>query len=454
MVFQLEEASFLAQKEQLQRSMGLTSALTTVMGTVIGGGVFFKISTLASSTMSPSLLLLIWVIAGFLTIAGGLCLAEIATTIPEAGGAVNYIEIAYGKLPSFLLGWAQVLIYYPANIAALSIVFATQLISLLGWSTGLAVPVAIITALSLTGLNLLGARLGSFVQNITLIIKLIPIAIIIIFGLLNPQAQPLQMWPIQPGGHISWLMALNGGLLAAMFAYDGWMSVGNMAGEMKNPRKHLPIAIIGGLGLTTLVYILINLAFLKALPITQLAGNTTAAADSAMAILGTFGGRLVTVGILVSVYGAINGYTMTGMRVAYAMGVNNTIPFARHFRKTTPHTKVPLLASLVQLAVAVIMIGMGNFDFLTNMLVFVMWIFNTMIFGAVFILRKKHPDLHRPYKVLGYPWIPIIAIVGGVFIVVSTLFTQFNLAALGIVITLLGVPCYYWQQHHDNEQDE
>ncbi|WP_125607851.1 APC family permease [Lapidilactobacillus bayanensis] len=434
--------------------MGLTSALTTVMGTVIGGGIFFKTATLASSTMSPSLLLLIWLLAGFLTIAGGLCLAEIATAIPEAGGAVNYIEIAYGKLPSFLLGWAQVLIYYPANIAALSIVFATQLISLLGWSTGLVIPVALITAFSLTGLNLLGARLGSLVQNLTLIIKLIPILIIIIFGLLNPQAQHLQMWPVQPGGHSSWLTALNGGLLAAMFAYDGWISVGNMAGEMRNPRKHLPIAIIGGLGLTTLVYILINLAFLKALPIGQLAGNATAAADSAKIILGTFGGRLVTVGILVSVYGAINGYTMTGMRVAYAMGVNNTIPFAHQFRKTTRHTKVPLLASLVQLIVATVMIFMGNFDFLTDMLVFVMWIFNTMIFGAVFILRRKYPLLPRPYRVLGYPWIPLIAIIGGAFIVISTLFTQFNLAALGITMTLLGIPCYYWQQRHHREQNE
>lgn len=439
----------MAQNNQLKQSMGLTSALTTVMGTVIGGGVFFKISTLASDTQSPSLLIAVWILAGFLTIAGGLCLAEIATAIPEAGGAVNYIELAYGKLPSFLLGWAQVLIYYPANIAALSIVFSTQLVSLAGWSTTVIIPVAFLTALSLTGLNLLGARLGSFVQNLTLFIKMIPIVIIIIFGLTNVHAQPLQLWPVQPGGHVSWLTALNGGLLATMFAYDGWISVGNMAGEMKNPRKHLPIAIIGGLGLTTLVYVLINLAFLKALPITQIMGNPTAAADSALAIFGNMGGRLVTIGILVSVYGAINGYTMTGMRVAYAMGVNRTIPFSNYFRQVTRLTKVPWLSSLVQLAVVLIMMLLGNFDLLTDMLVFVMWIFNTLIFGAVFILRKKMPDLKRPYKVMGYPWIPIIAILGGTFIVLSTLITQFKLAALGILITLVGVPVFYWQQKHN-----
>ncbi|GEL13449.1 amino acid transporter [Lapidilactobacillus concavus DSM 17758] len=441
----------MTDNNELKRAMGLTSTLTTVMGTVIGGGVFFKISTLASATRSPNVLLMVWLLAGFLTITGGLCLAEISTAIPEAGGAVNYIELAYGKLPSFLLGWAQILIYYPANIAALSIVFATQLVSLAAWPVIWIIPLAFLTAGSLTALNLLGARFGSFVQSLTLFLKIIPIAIIIVFGVLNPHAQPLQLWPIQPVQHVSWLTALNGGLLATMFAYDGWISVGNMAGEMKNPRKHLPIAIIGGLGLTTLVYFLINLAFLKALPISHLMNNPTAAADSAMAIFGGFGGRLVTVGILVSVYGAINGYTMTGMRVAYAMGVNRTIPLSKYFRQVTSATQVPWLSGVVQLLIAGVMMLLGNFDKLTDMLVFVMWIFNTMIFGAVFILRRKQPDLKRPYQVKGYPYIPIIAMLGGAFIVVSTLITQFQLATLGIIITLIGVPVFYWQQKHQDQ---
>lgn len=436
-------------KAQLEKAMGLTSALATVMGTVIGGGVFFKISILAQQTRSASVLLTVWIIAGFLTIAGGLCLAEIATSIPKAGGAVNYIEAAYGKMPSFLLGWAQILIYYPANIAALSIIFATQLVSLLGLAPSLIVPIAALVALSITGLNLLGARLGSLVQNLTLLIKLIPIALIIIFGLTSPQGTTVALWPVQPGHGVSWFTALNGGLLATMFAYDGWISVGNMAGEMKNPRRHLPIAIVGGLGLTTLVYALINLAFLKTLPIDQLATNPTAAAASASVIFGQAGGRLVTIGILVSVYGAINGYTMTGMRVAYAMGVNGTIPLAKQFRKITKITRVPIWGALFQLAVALMMMLLGNFNYLTDMLVFVMWVFNTMIFGAVFILRRRQPDLLRPYKVWGYPLVPLIAIAGGLFIVISTLMTQFHLALVGLGLTALGIPVYYWQQHQD-----
>ncbi|WP_261806244.1 APC family permease [Lapidilactobacillus luobeiensis] len=438
------------KKATLQREMGLTSALTTVMGTVIGGGVFFKVSSLAKDTGSGSLLLVTWILAGLLTIAGGLCVAEISTSIPKAGGAVNYIEAAYGKLPSFLLGWAQILIYYPANIAALSIIFATQLVSLAGWQTTLIVPVAAFVALSITGLNLLGARLGSAIQNLTLFIKMIPIILIIIFGLLQPQGQVVPLWPVAPGKNISWFAALNGGLLATMFAYDGWISVGNMAEEMKDPRRHLPIAIVLGLGLTTLIYALINWAFLKSLPVAQLASDPMAAASSAQIIFGNLGGRLVTVGILVSVYGAINGYTMTGMRVAYAMGVNDTIPFARGFRRLTG-TKVPLWGALFQVAVALVMLLLGNFNFLTDMLVFVMWIFNTMIFAAVFILRRKKPDLARPYQVNGYPWVPIVAILGGSFIVLSTLITQPILAAIGLGMTALGVPVFYWHQRRADQ---
>ncbi|WP_461219116.1 APC family permease [Lapidilactobacillus salsurivasis] len=433
------------KKATLKREMGLTSALTTVMGTVIGGGVFFKVSILARDTGSGSLLLVTWVLAGLLTIAGGLCVAEIATSIPKAGGAVNYIEAAYGKLPSFLLGWAQILIYYPANIAALSIIFATQLVSLLGLGHSLIVPIAALIALSITGLNLLGARLGSAVQNLTLFIKMIPIILIIIFGLLQPHGQSVPLWPVAPGKNIGWFAALNGGLLATMFAYDGWISVGNMAEEMKDPKRHLPIAIVLGLGLTTVIYALINWAFLKSLPIGQLAHDPMAAASSAKLIFGQLGGRLVTIGILVSVYGAINGYTMTGMRVAYAMGVNDTIPFARQFRRLTG-TKVPLWGALFQVLVALVMLLLGNFTFLTDMLVFVMWIFNTMIFAAVFILRRKDPGLERPYQVNGYPWVPIIAIIGGSFIVLSTLITQPRLAGIGLGMTLLGVPVFYWQQ--------
>lgn len=208
-------------KGKLKREINLFGALATVMGTVIGAGVFFKTAAVTASTQSTSLTLLAWLLGGFLTICAGLTVAELATAIPETGGAVKYIEAAYGKLPSFLLGWAQSLIYFPANIAALSIIFATQLTNLLQLSTDYLLLIAVITAVSVTGLNLLGTKVGASVQSVTLIVKLIPIAVIVIWGLLTPGQGTVQLFPIEAGKDVTFVEGLSSALLATLFAYDG-----------------------------------------------------------------------------------------------------------------------------------------------------------------------------------------------------------------------------------------
>ena len=362
-------------KGKLKREINLFGALATVMGTVIGAGVFFKTAAVTASTQSTSLTLLAWLLGGFLTICAGLTVAELATAIPETGGAVKYIEAAYGKLPSFLLGWSQSLIYFPANIAALSIIFATQMTNLLQISTDYLLLIAIITAISVTGLNLLGTKVGTTVQSATLIIKLIPLAVI--------------------------------------------------------------------------VYLLINFVFLKTLPIDQIAGNLNAASDASAVIFGNIGGKIVTIGILISVYGALNGYTLTGIRIPYAMALEGELPFSKQLTKLSKKFTVPYVPALFQLVIACIMMSLGSFDFLTDMLIFVMWLFSLLIFIGVFVLRKKQPDLPRPYKVPLYPVIPLIAIFGAVFILGMTLFTQTALAMIGIVVTLLGIPVYYYKKKQD-----
>ncbi|MCD2255158.1 APC family permease [Agrilactobacillus fermenti] len=431
----------------MKREIGFFSAMSTVMGIVIGGGVFFKIAAVADKTGSASLTLFSYLFAGLLTIAGGLTVAELAAAIPETGGAVKYIEYAYGKLPAFLLGWAQMLIYFPANIAALSIIFGTQFVNLFGLTTQWIVPIAIFCAGSLWALNMLGSKVGGAMQSATLVIKLIPLAIIVVAGLFIQNPVQVQLLPIQAGAHQSFWPAFAGGLLATLFAYDGWLSVGNVAGELKQPEKDLPKAIILGLIFVTVVYLLVNSAFLRALPIHQLANNLNAASEAAIHIFGNLGGRLVTIGILVSVYGTVNGYTMTGMRIPYALGHDDLVPFAHWFNKLTPKTRVPINAGLFQLGVVILMMLLGSFDTLTDMLVFVIWIFSVLIFIAVFILRKKRPDMKRPYRVFLYPVVPIIAILGGLFIVISTIITQPILALVGIGITVVGIPVYYWHQH-------
>ncbi|MGX7149343.1 APC family permease [Enterococcus ureasiticus] len=440
-------------ENQLKREISLFGAFSTVMGTVIGAGVFFKTASVVSFAQSSSLTIFAWILGGILTLCAGLTSAELATAIPKTGGAVKYIEYTYGKLPGFLLGWAQSVIYFPANIAALSIIFSTQFIHLFHLSNDFLLPVALGTGLSVTLINLLGTKTASNLQSVTLIVKMIPIALIVLVGLFIPENVEVSLFPIKAGGDGSFIQALSGSLLATMFAYDGWLGVGAVAGEMKRPEKDLPKAIFLGLTFITIVYVLINLVFLKTLPIEQLSGNLNAASDASNQIFGSFGGKLVTIGILISVYGALNGYTMTGIRVPYALALEEMIPFSKQFQKLSKRFVVPYIAGIVQFGIAAIMMFLGSFDLLTDMLVFVMWLFSLLIFSAVLILRKKEPELNRPYKVPFYPVIPIIAIFGGLFILVTTLFTQTLLASIGIGVTLLGVPVYLMNQKNKSIKD-
>ncbi|MFC6291026.1 APC family permease [Levilactobacillus angrenensis] len=434
--------------KELRREIGTFTALATVMGTVIGGGVFFKTASVVAANHSANMTLVAWLLGGLLTICAGLTSAELAAAIPRTGGAMRYLEYAYGKPVGFLMGWAQLLVYYPANIAALSIIFGTQWVALFHLDSSWQLPVAIICGLSITGLNFLGAKVGGSVQSVALIFKLIPIIVIVGIGLFVPANDPIQWWPITTGDHLNWGSAFSSSLLATMFAYDGWISIGNIAGEMKHPERDLPRAIVIGLAGITIIYTLVNLVFLKTLPIDLIAGNQNAAADASMKLFGQFGGKLVTIGILISVYGAINGYTLTGMRVPFAMAEEDSLPFSKYFRRLSRRTYVPYFAGTVQFVIALIMMLMGSFDLLTDMLVFVMWCFNCLLFIAVFKLRRTEPELVRPYRVPGFPVIPLIALLGGLFILVTTLVTETGLAITGLALTLIGLPVYYWHQHH------
>ncbi|MEI4802790.1 APC family permease [Bacillus sp. NPDC077411] len=434
-------------QEQLKKEIGFFAALTTVIGTVIGAGVFFKPTALYGVTGSASLGLLAWVIGGILTVCSGLTAAELSAAIPETGGMMAYLKRTYGNLTAFLLGWAQTVIYFPANIAALAIIFGTQAVSLFGLNANehklMIIGVAIITAAFVTFMNSLGAKAAGGIQMVSTICKLVPLALLIIFGLLHKGDVTLQLFPVEAGPGKSFISALGSGLLATMFAYDGWIHVGNIAGEMKNPKRDLPKAIVIGLSTVMVVYLLINIAFLMVMSATALAGTDTPASQVATILFGAMGGKLVTIGILISVFGTINGYIMTGMRIPYAMALENKLPFSKWFATLSKNGHVPYNSGIFMLCVSIIMMVIGGFNTLTDMLVFVIWIFYTMTFVAVFILRKREPDLVRPYKVPLYPIIPIISILGGSFIVINTLFTQTLLALCGIGLTALGLPIYF-----------
>ncbi|OXC29853.1 APC family permease [Lactobacillus crispatus] len=433
----------------MKRQISFGQALATVVGSVIGAGVFFKIGTITAQTGSTSMTLFVWILAGIISIASGLTISEIAASL-KINGAIKYLDYTYGRVWGFLFGWAQMIVYFPAQIGALSSIFGVQFVSLFGIKARYSNLIAILLVLFLLGINLIGTKFSSKMQSVITILKIIPIALIIIWGLFNPVKIPAPIIPLTVGTGHSFPTAISQGLLSALFAFEGWIVVTNLANEVKNPEKDLSRAIILGLSAITLIYVLINYTFMTVLPIDQLTNNNNAAFQASMKLFGQFGGKLVTVGILISVYGAVNAFMLTGMRTPYILAQDNLLPFSNKIGKANIHTGVPVVGAFIVDAIAIIMILLGNFTVLTDMLVFVMWTFNTMLSVAVIILRKREPELKRPFKVPWYPIIPIISVIGGIFIVVSTIINQFVLSIIGIGLTLLGLPIYYYMQKKNN----
>ena len=443
------------EKKHLQKNLGAAAALSTVVGMVIGGGVFFKPQAVYEITGGgPGLGMIAWVLAGIMTITAGLTAAEVSAAIPKTGGMMVYIEEIYGKKLGFLTGWMQSVLFFPATIAAISVMFGQQAAILLG-NESLVIPMTVGVILLIGVLNTFGSKTSGAIQTVSTVCKLIPLVLIIVFGFIkgggnNPIVQPLVAEGISPTGVIGQL------LVAILFAYDGWINVGAIAGEMKNPGKDLPKAIVGGLSLVMGVYVVINLAYLWVLPASELAKYASPASAVAEVLFGSIGGKIINVGILVSVFGCINGYLLTGPRITYTLGQQKTIPVI--FGKLNKNG-VPANATLLMAVLSALYALSGQFNLLSDLAMFAVWSFYVLTFIGVMKLRKTHPNLNRPYKVPLYPIIPLIAIFSGLFVVLNQLFfagaksTMMSLG--GVAITLVGLPVYsYMNKQYTNSNND
>ncbi|MBC8060430.1 MAG: amino acid permease [Clostridiaceae bacterium] len=427
----------------LKKEIGLFEAITIVIGVVIGSGIFFKASSVFKNAGTPMLGIMAWVIGGLITIASALTVAEIAAAIPKTGGIFVYLKELYGEKWAFLFGWVQTLIYVPGVAAALSIIFVTQSTYFIPSMTSAEQEIlAIFILFFVMGINILSTKLGSKVQVVATIAKLIPIFVIIIFGLLKGTAHDFGA-PVIASTSVG-AAGFGAAILGTLWAYDGWVSVGNMAGELKNPKKDLPKSIIIGLVVIIIVYILINVAIINIMPVTDVIASSKPASDSAVILFGNTGAALIAGGIMISIFGALNGYLMTGVRIPYAMAKDNIFPFAKFFGKVNEKFQTPINVFVLEVIVASLYVKSGTFETLTNLAVFVMWIFFVMCVAGIFILRSKLKHLERPYKVPLYPIIPIVGIVGGIYILVSTFITDTSNAIYGIGITLVGLPVYWY----------
>lgn len=428
---------------ELKKELGMTTAMATVVGCVIGSGVFFKPQAIYTATGgAPGLGMIAWLVTGLVSIAAALTFAEVAIMIPKTGGMVAYLDEIYGPKIGFLTGWMQTVLFFPAMIAALAVICAEQASVFIG--EGFTVPVAIAIIILIMLINSLGSKVGGAVQVVSTICKLIPLFLLMIFGFLKGSGANPIFTPMVGEG-LSAAKVLGQLMIAILFAFEGWTNVGAIAGEMKNPGKDLPVAIVGGVSLIMAIYFVVNLAYLWVLPAEEMMTMSAPAAAVAMALFGDIGGKMVTVGIMISVFGACNGFVLSGSRVAFSLAAEGSLPGSKGLAKLNG-AQVPVNSIFLVGGIGCLFAISGQFNLLTDLAVFSCWMFYTLTFLGVMKLRKTQPDRERTYKVPLYPVVPAIAIISGVYVVINQLAFSGGKATMlsigSIIITLIGLPIY------------
>jgi len=442
------------EKEEihLKKNIGFFVSTSLVIGTVIGSGIFMKPGIVLSSTANSTMALLAWLIGGIITLASGLTIAEVSVKIPKTGGLYAYLEEVYGKMWGFICGWVQTLVYGPAVMGALSLYFGSLLANFFGFPENSKILIGILTIILLVTLNLLGTKFGGLIQTLSTIGKLIPIILIAVFGIFKGNVSVFNA----ASGSSQASLSMGAAVLATLWAYDGWMNVGFMAGEMKNPAKTLPRAIITGIVVVMIAYLSVNIAMFHVLPakeIVKLGPNS--AATAATSLFGAIGGKILSIGILISIFGCLNGKILTFPRITFAMAERGFLPGAKTLSGIHPKFKTPVAATVLELVIAIGMMIFGNPDRLSDLAIFAVFLFYGLAFYAVFLLRKRDKDEKSSlYKVPLYPITPIIAIIGTLYIVVSTTINAPIDAVISIGIAILGLPVYWKLKSKIKDEEE
>ena len=430
-------------KAGLKSELGLISAISIVVGVVLGAGAFMKPPAVLSAAGDSSTALLAWTLGGLFSAAGGLTLCELGAMFPRTGGVYVYLEEVFGERIAFLYGWMIVFLFGPATIGALTGYFSS-VFCLIFEIPSPYTPVVGAGVLAFVAIvNSISVKAAGKVQMAATACKLIPIALLTGFGLWKGNGQVLSASSGVSAATTSFSVAV----LATLFAYDGWAQVASLGGEIKNPAKILPRAIIGGLAFLVVVYISINIALLKVIPADQMVAlGHDASSIAAQKLFGLMGGNLISVGIMVAMIGGLNGYTMTLSRVLYSMGVRGQMPGSRIWSKIDADSNTPVGSIVFLLVVSFIYSRVFDADKLSNIASFSNWIFYMLTFVAVMVARRTFADVPRPYRVPLYPIVPLFAIGGALFVFYGMLTTEPMSGVLSIVLTLAGLPVFWYMK--------
>lgn len=465
--------------QTFQRTIGLRTATAIVVGSIIGSGIFMRPAEMAGLLGSPVQVMLVWVVAGLFTLMSVMVLAEVAAMLPETGGQYAFMKHMYGDFWAYLYGWAAFAVINCAGTAGIAFIAAEylgyfvhmpRLPEATEQSFAIHIPfVGVLYPLQQIGVKLTSifflvaftvvsyrsTRTGALVQFVFAAAKVLAI-VLFVFGLFfSGKGDWRQLYTnstvIHPGGLslvLAWVAACNG----ALQALDGCSNMLNVTGEIKQPGVNIPRSLLLGLCSAIGVYLAINLAMMYMLPVDQMAGSSLVASDAAQVAFGPAGGGIIACLIVLSVLGATQANVFSPPRMTFAMAASGS--FFAAAGKVHPRFRTPGNALLIHLGVMIVMTLSGSFYILTDMYIYIVWVFNLMMMAGLFILRKKYPHKERPFKVWGYPWLPWLVIAFNAFYLFVTLYddvrnyllgkTPVMNSVFGIVLVLLGIPLYIY----------
>ena len=456
----LEHESIAAPKSStgLARALGLWDVTAITAGTILGSAIFVAAAFVPREVPHPTLVLLLWIAGGAIAIAGALSYAELGTMFPEAGGQYHYLKQAFGPLWGFLFGWTSLLAIQSGPIAYLGMAFGEYLgaflpvfssehaIASIGlgawtWEPNTAQLAGVIAITALSAVNYFGTRQGATVQGSLTAIKLLSVGGLIGFGLIAPANVSVD-W-VAPLPTTNLFAAMGLAVVAVLGNFDGWYQATLSAGEIRRPERNLPLGMIGGTALIGLLYLLVNLVYFRAVPLGQMAASNRIGEEATTALLGPTAGRLLAAAVLVSIFGCISSAIIGASRLGLPM--SEDAPAFRWMARIHPRHRTPT-AGIVTLAVwSTLLVLSGSYEQLFQFSLFSSLIFHAVTAVALFTLRRRRPDLPRPYRVVGYPWVPALFLLAMIGLLLNTLLERPVQSLLGVGMVAMGVPFYRWK---------
>ncbi len=452
---------------ELVRGLGAWASMAIVVGTMIGTGIFLKPAEMAREGRSVSIVFAAWIVGAILSLFGALSYAELGAMLPEAGGEYAYLRRGFGPVWGFLFGWMHSMVGRPASLSSIGAglvrflsfllpVIASPLFTvhiaipgLTNWIAPYdfvftwAQPLAVCWIVFMTGINYLGVRLGGAVQVFLTAIKITSVAIVIgvaFFSPAGPPHAPDPFWPAASQSLPTTLGAFFATLAAALWAYDGWEDLNLVGSEVENPQRNFPRALIGGVAFVALIYFVFSAACLKVLPFATVAASPHIASDVVQHVAGHSAALWITIAMAISALGSMNSSVLSGARVPYAMARDKI--FFKIADGIHPKFRTPARALVFQCVLTCLMALTGTFEELTNLFIFATWIFYGAAVLALFRLRTTKPNLPRPYRTAGYPWIPAIFVAGAAALTISEWLQRPARSTIGLLIIAAGLPFY------------